>query len=95
MEIQKNDLALNLNLIDLKNEKNAENIMRVFAKFFFIFGRFPGAIDHLPIIPMGGATSFVKESDVISPSWLYQNFNNGDTGGLVSVHSLAALNIFF
>ena len=31
----------------------------------------------------------------MSPSWLYQNFSYGDTRGLVSVHFLAALNIYF
>ena len=82
------DLPINLYFIDLKNEQNAENIMRVFAKFFFTFGRFPGTIDHLPIILSGVTPSFVKESDNISPSSLYQNFNYGDTRGLVSMHFL-------
>ena len=64
--------------------------MRGFAKFFFAFGRFSGSIDHLPIIPKGETPSFVKERNIISPSWLYQNFNYGDKRGLVSVHFLAA-----
>ena len=76
-------LALNLYFIDLKS--NVENIMRVFAEIFFTLRRFPGTIDHLPIIPTGN-NSFVKESDIILPSWLYQNFNYGDTRGLASVH---------
>ena len=69
--------------------------MQVFAEFFFTFGRFPGIIDHLPIIPTGKTLSVVKESDIILPSWLYQSFNYGDTRELVSVHFLAALNIYF
>ena len=89
------DLIQKLYLINLKNEQSGENIMRVFAEFFFTFDRFPGTIDHLPIIPTGEMPSFVKESDTISPSWLYQNFNYGDLRGLVSVHFLAPLNIYF
>ena len=60
--------------------------MRSFAEFFFTFRRFPGTIDHLPIISTGETPSFVKESNIISPSWLYQNFNHGVTRGLVSLH---------
>ena len=89
------DLAPNLYFINLKNEHNAENIMRVFGKFFFTFPRFPGTINHLPLILMGETPSFVKENDIISPSRQYQNFNYGDTRGLVSVHVLADLNIYF
>ena len=69
--------------------------MQDFAEFFFTFERFPGTIDHLPIIPMGETPSFVKKSDIISPSWLYQNYNYDDMRGLVSVHFLVALNIYF
>ena len=56
---------------------------------------FRSTIDHLPIIPTGETPSFVKESDTISPWWLYQNFNYGDLRGLVSMHFLAPLNIYF
>ena len=69
--------------------------MWVFVEFFFTFGRFPGTIDHLPIVLTEETSSFVKESDIMSPSLLYQNFSCGDTRGLVSVHFLAALNIYF
>ena len=69
--------------------------MRVFAEFFFTFEGFPGTIDHPPIAPMRETLSFVKESDIISPSWLYQNFNYGEMSRLVSVHFLAAINIYF
>ena len=89
------DLARNLYFIDLKNEQNAENIMQVFAEFFFPFGRFIGTIDHLFTVPMGETSSFVKENNIISPSWLHQHFNYGDTRGLVCMHFLAALNIYF
>ena len=62
------DLARNLYFIDLKNEQNAKNNVQVFVEFFFIFGRFPGIIDHLPIIPTMETSSFVKENEIISPS---------------------------
>ena len=65
------DLAQNCYFIDLRNKQNEEDIMIVIAEFFFTFGRFPGTIDHLPIVPMGETPSFVKESNIISPSWLY------------------------
>ena len=68
--------------------------MRVSAEFFFTFGRFRGIIDHLPIVPTGERSSFVKESDIISPSWLHQNFSYSDMRGLVSMHFLAAINIY-
>ena len=68
IENTEKNLAWNLYFIDLKNKQNAENIMRGFAKFFFAFERFPGSIDHLPIIPKGETPSFVKERDIISPS---------------------------
>ena len=61
------DLTQKLYLINLKNEQNGENIMQVFAEFFFTFERFLGTIDHFPIIPTGEMPSFVKESDTISP----------------------------
>ena len=44
---------------------------------------------------MGETPTFVKESDIISPSWLYQNFNYDDTKGLVNMPFLAAINIYF
>ena len=42
--------------------------MWVFPEFFFTFGRFPGNIDHLPIIPTGEAPSFVKKATLSHPS---------------------------
>ena len=65
------DLAQNHYFIDLRNEQNEEDIMIVFAEFFFTFGRFLGTIDHLLIVPTVETPSFVKESKIISTSWLY------------------------
>ena len=52
---------------------------KILCKFSLPLGDFSGIIDHLPIIPMEEMPSFVKESDIISPSWLYRNFNYSDT----------------
>ena len=76
-------LSPNLYFINLKNEQNAENIVQVSVEFSCTFPRFPGTIDHLTIIPMGETPSFVKERDIISASSQYQNFNYGDTKGVV------------
>ena len=54
--------------------------------------RFP-AINDLTIIPTGEVPSFVKSSNVISPSELYKKFNYGGSRGVVCVQCLAALNI--
>ena len=86
------DLPQNHYFIDVKNQQIPEDILRVFAEFFFMFGRFPG---NIPIVPMRETPNFVKESNIISPSWLYWNFNYGDMRGLVSMHFLAAINIYF
>lgn len=66
IEAMEKDLAQNYNFIDLKNEQNAEN-MRVFAEFFFTFGRFPGTIDHLPIIQTGETPNFLKKATLFHP----------------------------
>ena len=44
---------------------------------------------------MGETPSFVKERGIFSIFWLYNYFNYDDTRGLVNVHFLAALNIYF
>ena len=69
-----------------------EDFTLVFDEFLFNFGRLPGTIDHLPIVPTGEIPIFVKESDIISPSWFYRYFNYVDMKGLGSVHFLAAIN---
>ena len=83
------DLSLNLYAnIDLKNDSYTREILQAFDRFIFAFGRFP-AINELTIIPTADVPSFVKSSDVISPSDLYKRFQSGDTRGLVCVHFLA------
>ena len=78
----KDDLRLNMfSDIDLKSEHNTKEIFETFDRFFFAFGRFP-AMNELTVVPTGDVPSFVQSSDVI-----------GETGGLVCVHFLAALNV--
>ena len=87
------DLRLNLySNIDLKNKPNTREILQTFDRFFFALGRFP-AINKLTIAPTSDVPSFVKSSDVISPSELYKRFKSGNARGLVCVHSLAALHV--
>ena len=87
------DIRLNLySSIDLKDESNTKEIMHTFDRFFFAFGRFP-AINELAIIPTGDALNFVRSSDIILPSELYEKFSLGNARGLVFVHFLATLNV--
>ena len=79
--------------IDLKSEVDTREILEIFDRFFFAFGRFP-ATNELIIVPTGDVPSFVKSIGVISPSELYKTFNSGDTRWLVCIHFLAALNIY-
>ena len=88
------DLRLNLySNIDLKSEVDTREILEIFDKFFFAFGRFP-ATNELIIVPTGDVPSFVKSIGVISHSELYKIFNSGDTRWLVCINFLAALNIY-
>ena len=72
--IEKKEVDLTLkhySFIDLKNEYNTEKVMRTCDRFFFAFGIFP-AFNDLAIISTEEVPSFVKSSDVISPSELYK-----------------------
>ena len=93
IEKMQNDLKFNMfSDIDLKSEDNTKEIFETFDRFFFPFGRFP-AMNELTVVPTGDVPSFVQSSDVISPFELYKWYNLGDTGGLVYIHFLAALNV--
>ena len=80
------DLRLNLySSIDLKNEPNTKEIMHTFDRFFFAFGRLP-EINKLTVVPTGDMPSFVRSSDVISPSELDKKLSLGNARRLVCVH---------
>ena len=93
--IKKMQDGLRLNLysyIDLKNEPNTREILQIFDRFCFAFGRFP-AINKLTVVPTGDVPSFVQSSNVISRSELHKRFKLGNTRGLICVHFLVALNV--
>ena len=54
--------------------------------FYYQNGRFPGSV-YMPI--------FLKTEMFLSPMVLYKKFSGTDAKGLVSIHALAALNIYF
>ena len=93
IEKMEEDLTLNLySFIDLKGKYNTEEVIDTSDRFFFTFGRFP-TINNLAITPTGEVPSFVKYSNINSPSVLYKKFSSGCTKGLVCMQFLPALNI--
>ena len=62
------DLRLNLfSNIDIENEPNTSEILQLFDRFFFAFGRFP-AINELIVVPAGDVS--VLFNQVMSSSHL-------------------------
>ena len=59
-----------------------------------MFGRFPGA-DKFTNIPNVNKPIFLQTEMPLSPFNLYKKFPATDAKGLVSLHGLAALNIYF
>ena len=62
--------------------------------FYYHFGRFPGSANftNLPRVNMPG---FLKTEMPLLPLHLYKKFAETDAKELVSLHGLAALNIYF
>ena len=79
----------------LKEIESHVNILKIFNKFYFKTGRFPGNHFDLMIVPAGVKSSFVKTRDEISPSEINEKFQSGPSYGLAAVQFLAALNIYF
>ena len=78
----------------IKEQENSTEVFKNFNNFFFKTERFPGS-DNLAIIPSGIIPAFVETKDVISPSDLYETFEDSNANGLVSTQLLGALNIYF
>ena len=62
--------------------------------FYYLYGRFPGSEEFVNI-PLVNKPVFLKTETNLSPANLYSKFSATDVKGLVSIHTLAALNIYF
>ena len=62
--------------------------------FYYQYGRFPGS-ENFTNVPQVNTPIFLKTETILSPPDLYQKFAGTDAKGLVSLHVLAALNIYF
>ena len=79
----------------LKEIESHVEFLKIFNKFYFKTGRFPGNHFDLMIVPPGIKPSFVKTRDEISPSEINEKFQSGPSYGLAAVQFIAALNIYF
>ena len=79
----------------LKEIESHVEFMKIFNKFYFKTGRFPGNHFDLMIVPPGIKPSFVKTRDEISPSEINKKFQSGPSYGLAAVQFIAALNVYF
>ena len=79
----------------LKEIDSHVEFLKMFNKFYFKIGRFPGNHFDLMMVPPGVKPSFVKTRDEISPSEINEKFQSGPSYGLAAVQFLAALNIYF
>ena len=79
----------------LKEIESHVEFLKIFNKFYFKTGRFPGNHFDLMIVPPGIKPSFVKTRDEISPSEINEKFQSGPSYGLATVQFIAALNVYF
>ena len=79
----------------LKEIDSHVEFLKMFNKFYFKTGRFPGNHFDLMMVPPGAKPSFVKTRDEISASEINEKFQSGPSYGLAAVQFLAALNIYF
>ena len=78
----------------IKDIESYVQFMKVFNRFFFKTGRFPGNHTDLMTVPPGVKPAFVRTSDQISPE-INEKFQSGPSYGLAAVQFLAALNVYF
>ena len=62
--------------------------------FFYSHGRLPGS-QELILVPHAEIPNFVKTNKALSPIDLYRKLNGTDARALVSIHTLAALDIYY
>ena len=79
----------------IKDIESHVEFMKVFNRFFFKTGRFPGNHSNLMTVRPGVKPAFVRTSDQISPTEINEKFQNGPSYGLAAVQFLAALNVYF
>ena len=62
--------------------------------YYYLYGKFPGS-DEFVNVPYHKKPYFLKTETQLSPSNLYGKFSATTAKGLVSLHALCALNIYF
>ena len=96
LEPLKRDLANEIYFTDkLKEIESHVELLKIFNRFYFKTGRFPGNYTDLILVPVGKKPDFVKTYDQISPTELNEKFQNGASYGIAAVQFLAGLNIHF
>ena len=68
--------------------------LNAWISFYYWCGRFPGS-EKFVNVPFVNKPIFLKTETNLSPANLYSKFSATDAKGLVSIHALAALNIYF
>ena len=79
----------------IKEIESHVEFLKVFNRFYFKTGRFPGNHFDLMVVPPGIKPSFVKTRDETSPSEINEKFQSGPSYGLAAVQFIAALNVYF
>ena len=79
----------------LKQIESHVKVLKIFNRFYFKTGRFPGNHFDLMIVPPGVKPSFVKTRDEKSPSEINEKFQSGSSYGLAAVQFIATLNVYF
>ena len=96
IEKMQDDLAIEIYFTKkIKDIESHVEFMKVFNRFFFKTGRFPGNHNNLMTVRPGVKPAFVRTSDQISPTEINEKFQNGPSYGLAAVQFLAALNVYF
>ena len=95
LQPMKEDLANEIYFSDnLKDIESHVELLKIFNRFYFKTGRFPGNSD-LAVVPAGVKPNFVQLFDQISPVELNEKFQNTPSYGVAAVHFLAGLNMYF
>ena len=90
-DLQRNNYFVNLGN---KNAFSDHKSLGTFYDFFQNHGRFPG-FQELTIVPRPEIPNFIKTQKIISTNELYQKFSSTDVRGLVAIHAIVAINIYF